>query len=296
SGCPAAFVAAPILREGKLIGVVALQVGSGKINEMVKDYSGLGKTGEIVVASKDGDKVVFVMPLRYDPDAAFRKKLAIGNGIALPLQNAANGSKGRGECIDYSGKEVLAVWRFLPDLRWGVVVKIDKEEVFASVARFRYKLLIVGVITLISALFLAFFISRSISRPIRKMVEMFLVQEKANVDLQKEINERLLAEKQVRMLSFAIEQSPVSIAITDTKGNIEYVNRKFAQTKGGADEMVVDQDVVSQKTDVNVFGDYKELWQTISSGKEWQGEFSNKSKEGATSWEFASISPVRDVD
>ncbi len=296
SGCPAAFVAAPILSEGKLIGVVALQVGSGKINEMVKDYSGLGKTGEIVVASKDGDKVVFVMPLRYDPDAAFRKKLAIGNGIALPLQNAANGSKGRGECIDYSGKEVLAVWRFLPDLRWGVVVKIDKEEVFASVARFRYKLLIVGVITLISALSLAFFISRSISRPIRKMVEMFLVQEKANVDLQKEINERLLAEKQVRMLSFAIEQSPVSIAITDTKGNIEYVNRKFAQTKGGAGEMVVDQDVVSQKTDVNVFGDYKELWQTISSGKEWQGEFSNKSKEGATSWEFASISPVRDVD
>ncbi|MCP4266495.1 MAG: response regulator [Candidatus Brocadiaceae bacterium] len=291
SGCPAAFVAAPILSEGKLIGVVALQVGSGKINEMVKDYSGLGKTGEIMVASKESDKAVLVMPLRYDTDAAFRKELVIGDKTALPLREAFKGRKGEGGCIDYRGKEVFAAWRFLPDLRWGLVVKIDKEEVFASAARFRYRLLIIGVVTLISALFLAFFISRSISKPIKKMIEMFSMQEEANVDLQKEINERLLAEKQVRMLSFAIEQSPVSIAITDTKGNIEYVNRKFAQSKGESD-----LDAETKKPDKNVSGNYKELWQVISSGKEWQGEFSNKSGEGATSWEFASISPVRDVD
>ncbi len=296
SGRPAAFIAAPVLKEGELIGVVALQVGSSDINEIVNDYSGLGKTGEIVIASKEGDKAVFVMPLRYDPDAAFIKNLVIGNKIGLPLQDAVNGKKGEGMSVDYRGKEVLAAWRFIPDLRWGVAVKIDTEEAFASVVRFRNILLIIGVITLIAALILAFFISKSISGPIRKMVEMFSKQETANVDLQKEINERLLAEKQVRMLSFAVEQSPVSIAITDSNGNIEYVNRKFAQVRGGPHGGVVEQDAESQKADVNIFGEYKELWQTISSGKEWQGEFSNKSKEGVTSWEFASISPVRDFD
>ncbi len=296
SGLPAAFIAAPVLREGKLIGVVALRIGSGGINEIINDYSGLGKTGEIVVASKKGDKAVFVMPLRYDPDAAFIKKLVLGNKTALPLQNAVNGKKGEGVTVDYRGKEVLAVWRFIPDLRWGVVVKIDTEEALASVVRFRDISLIIGVITIIAALVLAFFISKSVSRPIKTMVEMFSKQEKANADLQKEISERLLAEKQVRMLSFAIEQSPVSIAITDTKGNIEYVNRKFSQTKGEPYGVSAGQGPKSQKPEGLVSGDYKELWQTISSGNEWRGEFSNKNNDGSKFWEFASISPVRDFD
>ena len=296
SGHPAAFIAAPVLKEGNLIGVVALRVGRDEIDTIVKDYSSLGKTGEIVVGSKDGDKVVFVAPLRYDPDAAFRKKLFIGDKTALSLQNAVNGQEGDGVSVDYRGKEVFAAWRFLPDLRWGVVVKIDTEEALASVVRLRNISLIIGIITIIASLILACFISKSVTRPIKKMVKTFTEQEKANEELQKEISERLLAEKQVRMLSFAIEQSPVSIAITDTHGKIEYVNRKFSQTKGEPYGAVVGQNTKIQKPEGLVSGDYQELWQTISAGKEWRGEFSNEGDDGSKFWEFASISPVRDFD
>jgi len=64
--------------------------------------------------------------------------------------------------------------------------------------------LIIGAITLIAAVVLAFFISKSISRPIRKMVEMFSELEKVNVDLQKEINDRLLAKKLRRSHNYRI--------------------------------------------------------------------------------------------
>ena len=40
---------------------------------------------------------------------------------------------------------------------------------------------------------------------------------------------------------------------------------------------------------------YRELWETISSGQEWRGEFHNKKKNGELYWESASISPIRDL-
>lgn len=39
---------------------------------------------------------------------------------------------------------------------------------------------------------------------------------------------------------------------------------------------------------------YKELWETITSGKTWKGEIKNKKKNGDYYWVKASISPVFD--
>jgi PAS domain S-box-containing protein len=106
-------------------------------------------------------------------------------------------------------------------------------------------------------------------------------------------DEKQKVEVSLRTLSAAIEQSPVTTVITDLTGNIVYINPKFTESTGyTADE------VVGRNPRILKFGDrsnteYKELWDTILSGQNWQGVFRNKKKNGELYWESAIISPVK---
>ena len=110
-----------------------------------------------------------------------------------------------------------------------------------------------------------------------------------------DITERRQAGEQLRRLSRAVEQSPSSIVITDTAGNIEYVNPKFTQVTGYAFEEVVGKNPSLLKSGEMPPEGYENLWKTITSGGEWRGEFHNKKKNGELYWESASISPITDA-
>jgi PAS domain S-box-containing protein len=111
-----------------------------------------------------------------------------------------------------------------------------------------------------------------------------------------DITDRKQAEASVRKLSQAIEQSPVSIIITDTKGSIEFVNAKFTQITGYTYSEALGQNPSFLKSGETPAQEYRRLWQTISSGDVWQGEFHNRKKNGELFWEHATISPVRNTD
>jgi PAS domain S-box-containing protein len=111
-----------------------------------------------------------------------------------------------------------------------------------------------------------------------------------------DITERKHAEEEVIKISQAIKQSPVTIVITDVKGNIEYVNPKFIETTGYRPEEVIGRNPRILKSGEKLSEEYKILWDTISSGKDWTGEFHNKKKNGELYWENASISPVRNSE
>lgn len=115
---------------------------------------------------------------------------------------------------------------------------------------------------------------------------------KANEKLKGEIEDRKLAEKELKKLSLAINQSPASIVITDREGNIEYINPKFTQITGYSSEEAMGQNPRILKSGEQSPEFYKQLWETITSGKEWRGELYNKRKDGKFFWENASISPV----
>ena len=95
-----------------------------------------------------------------------------------------------------------------------------------------------------------------------------------------------------RKLSTAIEASPVSIVVTDVEGTIEYVNPKFCDVTGYTFDEAVGENPRVLKADGQPDEIYKELWDTITAGKEWRGELCNKKKSGETYWESASISPI----
>lgn len=107
-----------------------------------------------------------------------------------------------------------------------------------------------------------------------------------------DITARRLAELELRKLSRAVEQSPVSVIITDASGAIEYINPYFTATTGYALEEVRGRNPRLLSSGETPPDRYRLLWQTISSGREWRGEFHNRRKDGTLFWEAATIGPI----
>jgi PAS domain S-box-containing protein len=107
-----------------------------------------------------------------------------------------------------------------------------------------------------------------------------------------DITESRQAEDKLRNLSQAVEQSPITIVITDLDGIIEYVNPKFIETTGYSQEEVIGQNPRVLKSGHTSPEEYKQLWETVNNGGDWRGEFLNKRKNGELYWESASISPI----
>lgn len=110
------------------------------------------------------------------------------------------------------------------------------------------------------------------------------------------ITERIKAEKEIHTLRKAIEQGPSGITITNAEGKIEFVNNKFTE--------------LTQYHPLEVWGknprifnpghlpeeQYAELWETLKSGKTWEGKVMNRRKDNTLFWEATSISAVKNLD
>jgi len=108
-----------------------------------------------------------------------------------------------------------------------------------------------------------------------------------------DITDYKMSEESLTKLSQAVEQSPVTIVITDTSGRIEFVNPKFTQLTGYSAEEALGQKTSVLRSEFSTQEKYQELWDTIGAGKVWEGEFLNKKKNGDIFAEHATISPIR---
>ena len=105
--------------------------------------------------------------------------------------------------------------------------------------------------------------------------------------------EKLRQEEQLRKLSLAVEQSPASVLITDTEGDITYVNRRFTEVSGYEAAEVLGQKpraLVASETAPELTDD---LIRTVRAGGVWQGEFINRKKSGEQYYEKVLVTPIR---
>ncbi len=115
-----------------------------------------------------------------------------------------------------------------------------------------------------------------------------------NRKLKKEVEERKLAQEEAKKFMQIIEQSKVSIILTDINGVMQYVNPCCLEETGYSQE-----ECLGKKPNIFKSGNqdllfYQELWETILCGKTWNGEFSNRKKSGEIFWESATIAPIFD--
>jgi len=99
-------------------------------------------------------------------------------------------------------------------------------------------------------------------------------------------------EDRLRTLYTAIEQSPVSVVIAGVDAHIRYVNPQFTEVTGYSPFEVIGQNPRLLSSGLTSPAVFQEMWNALSKGKAWSGEFINRRKNGEIYWEQAYISPV----
>lgn len=164
----AAFLAAPIFDNGVIIGNLVLQIDNHALNTIVNHYGGLGESGELLAATRNDSGLVVAAPSRHDPKLTQR---AVDSAAFAPLQTAMQGQAGAGRFRDYRGQDVLGVWRYLPSLNWGLLVKIDTAEFQAPIVRFAQISQAVMLASIGLVLFGAWLVNRLVSRPVVQLAQ-----------------------------------------------------------------------------------------------------------------------------
>lgn len=105
---------------------------------------------------------------------------------------------------------------------------------------------------------------------------------------------RRRAEERVEILSMAVEQSPVSVVITDCDGIIEYVNPKFQEVTGYSMTESLGQSLEFTRLEQAGESAFQRMWATVRAGHEFRGEICNVRKDGQLFWEHITVSPITD--
>ncbi len=108
-----------------------------------------------------------------------------------------------------------------------------------------------------------------------------------------DVTERKRAESEIRKLSQAVHQSPIGVIITDKNGNIEYVNNYFTKITGFKAIDVLGENPSLLQSGLTKNSVYKEMWEALSAGETWSGEFINKGKNGENFIIKSTISPIK---
>lgn len=110
------------------------------------------------------------------------------------------------------------------------------------------------------------------------------------------ITERIKAEKEIHTLRKAIQQGPSAITITNADRKIEFVNNKFIElTQYQPADVMGKEPRIFNKGHLPA-NQYAELWETLSSGRTWEGKVMNRRKDRTYFWEETTISAVKNLD
>ena len=169
NGDPCGFIAQPVLHEGKVEMVVALQLSLKAINTIMQQREGMGETGETYLVGSD--KLMrsdsFLDPTNHSVKASFANP-STGNVDTEAAKLALSGKEDAKIIEDYNGNPVLSAFTPLKvgDTIWALIAEIDESEAFAAVNSMKWMIMILSVVSIVAIIFVAWLIARSISKPI----------------------------------------------------------------------------------------------------------------------------------
>jgi methyl-accepting chemotaxis protein WspA len=161
------FIVSPVLKDGTIVGVIALELEASAVFRNFNTYFGLGETGDATLAMREGNEITYVAPSRFNP-TAFKDRIQIGSAIGVDMQRAVTGNRGYDEMFDHLGVSVVTAWTYLPSYRWGITVKQTSDEAFELLHKQRQAIAAFMVIAGLLVFAVAKAVARSISRPIRE--------------------------------------------------------------------------------------------------------------------------------
>ncbi|MFA6502746.1 MAG: ATP-binding protein [Candidatus Paceibacterota bacterium] len=171
AGVLSQYVSGPIVVQGATEGVVVAVSDAHEIVSIAKQYQGLGNTGEtLLVREVNGGDALFLAPTRFDSSAALVRTIPASQVNVSALHAAASGEELIfTDTVDYRGVKIFAATRYINNVGWGIVVKIDQSEALAPVRRLGELFALVIVVAGFLVVFISISMSRSITQPINQL-------------------------------------------------------------------------------------------------------------------------------
>jgi len=329
----AAFIAEPVVDNGKIIGVVAVQLDNHKMHQVINNYSELGETGKLIATFEHEGKMLTVAPIRDTEIQAFQQM----NSLPITSSKAKSG-----QCYirDRSGKNIGVAWGYQDDFRMNIAVRIDENELLERWYRQFSLILLLFLVGASVVIGMLIILVRSFSKPIERLTHyaaeiseghytLPLEQEhydaewqiliKAFQKMSMDINQKMMQlnqqnlflsnqKKEIETLNANLEEriqikseklqryidtvdQYVITSRTDKNGNILDVSEAFCQISGYTKEELMGKNHRIIRHPDMPHELFKDLWETISSGKTWHGEIKNRKSDGGYYWVDTTISP-----
>ena len=219
------IVSAPILGMGaQRIGTDLVLFRMSALQKLVKDYAGLGETGEIILGRYTTRGVEVFFPMR-GVDSTPSGDVPKDSPIGIALKAASGGSFGEIGHDNFPNSPVVIAYSPVKDTEWGILAKMDKDEHLSEINR---KILEIGSViiglTLLGTCGMVLLLRPLTGRIIIHTDELETEIEEKTVDLQSEIEERKKTEAALVRLASLPEQSPDPVIETDLEGKVNYLN------------------------------------------------------------------------
>ncbi len=164
------YIGAPVSHSNGESSILMIEIEMSDVYEILNDTTGLGISGELIIARLDSTsgRINYLNKPRNKPEGAFHI-LALGDVNSKAIQKAVTGQEGSGANIDYRGEENLAYWIYIPNVQWGLVSKIDTEEIFDDTNSLFLSFLISGLAILLLAALVSLIFSKYITNPLQSL-------------------------------------------------------------------------------------------------------------------------------
>ncbi|MDO8958764.1 MAG: PAS domain S-box protein, partial [Rhodocyclaceae bacterium] len=242
---------------------------------LVRDWPRPSASGEIVLVRRDGDRVMHLTGVHHGQAAPLSLGVSMDQTHRPSIQALLHGA-GIYAGPDYGETPVLLAARPVAGTPWILLAKVDRAEVTAGLRQ-------LGAVAL-AMILLAIGAAGALIYSVWHRQQLQAARASQVTDLA------------LRKLAQADEQSPESIVITGLDGTIEYINAAFSEVSGYAAEELQGQNpriLQSGKTPPTT---YVAMWDALTQGQPWKGEFINRKKDGSEYVEFAIITPIRQSD
>ncbi|MDW8209506.1 MAG: PAS domain S-box protein [Cytophagales bacterium] len=193
-------VAIPVFGlDEQLIGHLVAEFDMAKVYHFTNDTIGLGKTGEIILTKLVGNKLDYINKPRLSSFPLLTQSTIVDEINPDPTYLAAIGEAGFGIMQDYRDKKTYAIWRYLPRVEWGLVVKIDLDELNSELDRLLLSFLFAAVFILLVAFAVSLIFSHYLVAPLQflktslSLVAQGVLPEKITIKSNDEIGEMALA-------------------------------------------------------------------------------------------------------
>ncbi|MDA8430217.1 MAG: diguanylate cyclase [Geobacteraceae bacterium] len=232
-------------------------------------------------------------------------------GVNRVFDKGIAGFEGTEENVNSRGLRALTTVKRLKSANWIMAANYPLADAYAPIQKIiRYSIIAVILGVLLSVL-VVWLVMKKLTAPLIRLTGHIKELEDNSgenrailIDSADEIEDLSVAfnhmmgtitskQEELQKLSRAVEQSASLVAITDTNGIIEYINPTFCELTGYSAAELIGRNPSILKSGELSAERYRELWDTITNGGTWQGEFHNRKKNGGQFWTIATISPIK---